>query len=441
MALAALGLLAGAAIGQVAVISGQSIDQYGQPLPFASVRVCSATSTTDSSGNCTPTANIFLDFGLTIPAGNPYTSDQYGNYTVYAGALAAPNLYTVQLFPASGITWSYVVNGPFCSVAGCTFIGPVTGTTFNATTSPYYEVNGVQLASTNLLDTGNIAYKNAANTFSASPQTAPVWNATTQFNVSGVQIACTNLSDCANLAKINASNTFTGTTQTAPIFNVTTKFQLGGGGPANHVLLGSGTGYVDSATIPYSIISGTPPAPFAATGIPFATSTTTSTVATSAQIVTALNTSPSSTFAPALLPLATTAAFGAGKCDGTTIACTSGVLSVIGGVPAARVCNSNGCYVTYSDGTILQWGAVTGCATSDNASCTEAVTFPTNFTTTTNLTITPSVLESSTSQCFGSFSSPGTSGFTFAYSSVVYVGGGGNHCPGTQTGEWVAVGH
>lgn len=313
LALLALGLVVGAATAQVAAISGQSINQYGQPLPFAQVRVCSATSTTDSSGNCTPTANIFLDFGLTIPAGNPYTADNFGNYVVYAGALAAPNLYTVQLFPASGITWSYVVNGPYCSISGCTFTGPINAPTFNATVSPWYEVNGVQLASTNLLDTGNIAYKNAANVFSASPQTAAIWNATTQFNVAGVQIACTNLSDCANLAKINASNTFTGATNTfnaivGTTVNATTGYRLAGAAPLNHVLLGNNTNYVDSATIPYSVIApGGSTGPFAAPGVPCATSTTASTVCTSAQIVTALNASPTTTFSTALLPTVGTA--------------------------------------------------------------------------------------------------------------------------------------
>jgi hypothetical protein len=123
-------------------------------------------------------------------------------------------------------------------LGGCTFTGPITGTLFNATASPYFEVNGTQLASTNLLDTANIAYLNAQNTFTGSKQTAPIWNATTGFQVGGVALASANLSDTANLAYLNLSNTFTGTTNTfkavvgttitGTTINATTGFQVGG---------------------------------------------------------------------------------------------------------------------------------------------------------------------------------------------------------------------
>lgn len=99
-----------AAFGQAVAISSQALDQYGAPLPFAQVRVCNAATSTGTP--CNPTTPVFLDFNLTVPAANPYSADQYGNYTLYAPALAAPNLYVVQLSPASGITWSYVFNGP-----------------------------------------------------------------------------------------------------------------------------------------------------------------------------------------------------------------------------------------------------------------------------------------------------------------------------------------
>lgn len=449
LALAA-GLLIGAASAQVTAISGIAVDQYGTPLPGAQVRVCSVTSTLNTQGQCTPTSTIYLDYGLTIPVGNPYQADEFGNYVVYAGPLAAPNLYMVQLFPASGITWSYVVNGPFCSIAGCTFTGGVTAPFFNATQSPYYEVNGSQLASTNLADTANIAYKNAANTFSAGPQTAPIWNATTQFNVNGVQIACTNLSDCANLAKIGSNNTFVGatntfnaiagTTITGTILNATTGYRFAGAAALNHVLLGNGTNYVDSASIPYSVIApGGASGPFAAAGVPCATSTTASTVCTSAQIVTALNVSPSSTFAPALLPLATTAAIGGVQCDGTTITCTAGVIATVGTAPGNRVCNANGCYVLYSDGTLVEWGTNVGCGSG--GLCSVAITFPTAFTTTTELSVTVGCNYATEGNCVSSYKTVTTSGFSQNFQPVVNVGGAGSNFDGSETGSWMAVGH
>lgn len=38
--------------------------------------------------------------------------------------------------------------------------------------------------------------------------------------------------------------------------NADTGYQVAGAAPSNHVLLGNGTQYVDSATVPYSILSG-----------------------------------------------------------------------------------------------------------------------------------------------------------------------------------------
>lgn len=201
-------LAAAVANAQVAVISGQAVDQYGVPIAFASVRICSVTSTGDP---CTPTATIYLDYGLTNPIGNPAAADQYGNYTFYVGALAAPNLYVVQLFPNSGITWSYVVNGPFCSIAGCTFTGGIAAPFFNATGSLPYRLNGTQITSAVLSDQANLAKLNAANTYTGGTQTASIFNATSQLQVAGSQVACTNLSDCTNLAKLNAAHsTFAG---------------------------------------------------------------------------------------------------------------------------------------------------------------------------------------------------------------------------------------
>lgn len=108
-AVAFLWLTALYAFPQATVISDQAIDQNGQPLPNAMVRVCSATS---MAVPCTPPTPIFQDYNLTVPAPNPWTADQYGNYTLYAPALPAPNLYVVQISPDAGITWSRVYPGP-----------------------------------------------------------------------------------------------------------------------------------------------------------------------------------------------------------------------------------------------------------------------------------------------------------------------------------------
>ena len=120
------------AFGQVGVtpISGRAVDQYGQPIPYAQIRVCSVTST---GIPCTPTATIYQDYGMTQLVSNPYSADAYGNYLVYAGALAYPNLYVIQQSANQGLTWNYVENGPgVSSINGnsgaFTFTGGVTCT-------------------------------------------------------------------------------------------------------------------------------------------------------------------------------------------------------------------------------------------------------------------------------------------------------------------------
>lgn len=98
-------------------------------------------------------------------------------------------------------------------------------------------------------------------------------------------------------------------------------------------------------------------------------------LATSPQMVTALNTSPSTTLSPSLLPLATTGAFGAVKPDGTTIGVTGGVISVIGG-GGGGVSSINS-----TTGAFLFTGSVS-CTGSGPATC--------NFSGTGGGAITPS---------------------------------------------------
>lgn len=143
--------------GQAQSITGQAIDQFGAPLPFAQVRVCNAATSTGTP--CTPTTPVFQDFNLTIPAANPTTGDQYGNYQLYAPALAAPNLYVVQLSPASGITWSYVFNGPGGGGGGIGF--PPAGIPLSSGSSwlPSYQPQGTDI---NLLTSGTVTGSGSA---------------------------------------------------------------------------------------------------------------------------------------------------------------------------------------------------------------------------------------------------------------------------------------
>jgi hypothetical protein len=204
-----------------------------------------------------------------MPAPNPTSSDQYGNYLYYVGPTAAPNLYEVQLSPTSGVMWTYVVNGPSCSITGCTFTGEITAPIVNVTSQ--YDFNGSQVTCGILSDCGNLAKLNAANTFSASPQTAAVWNATSMFEVGGSQITSAALADAGNLAKLNATNVFTGTTNTfnaivgttigGTVINATTGFEVAGGAGANGYALCSNGTVFNTACAVYSA-TNPPPAAF-----------------------------------------------------------------------------------------------------------------------------------------------------------------------------------
>lgn len=99
----------------------------------------------------------------------------------------------------------------------------------------------------------------------------------------------------------------------------------------------------------------------------------------------------------------------------------------------SRTCNSNGCYRVEGDGTIEQWG-VLFCG---SASCT--VTFPTTFTTTTNLSFTATVNYSAGNLTTVS-SSVGITTAILTSNGVVNVGGSGASYSGGGTYHWRAIG-
>ena len=82
------------------------------------------------------------------------------------------------------------------------------------------------------------------NTFTGSPQTSPIFNATTQFNVNGVQIASSNLSDGVNLPKLNIGNNYTAAINTFLTVNATVGYTVNrSGGTAGNCLASNGTVY------------------------------------------------------------------------------------------------------------------------------------------------------------------------------------------------------
>ena len=107
-------------------------------------------------------------------------------------------------------------------------------------------------------------------------------------------------------------------------------------------------------------------------------------------------------------------------------------------VTTSRTCNVNGCYRVAGDGTIEQWGTAAGCGGS--SACNVAVTFPTTFTTTTNLSIQTTAQGGGFNNYHATAGSATTAGFSVQYSAHVFVGGSGSNLNGSQTAYWYAIG-
>ena len=355
---------------QSSPISGSVINQYGQPVAGAQVYICSAAG---SSGlPCSPVATIYQDYNLGTPIGNPTQTDENGNFNVYVGPLAFPNTYVVNAVPESGTTYTWLFPGPSCPLSGCTFTGEVTAPLFNATQSPYYEINGTQINSSALSDAANLAKLNASNTFTGTTQTAPVWNATSGFTVNGVALASTNLSDTANLARLNAANNFTGATNTfnavtGTTINATSGFQIGGVAlSASNLSNGvSGTGAVCLAvgSACTSMIS-------AVTSVGVASSTATQLTVSGSPITSAV------TITLGLNLTGTEAKIVTAAAAGTATHCanwdSSGGIGDSGyacfTLTTPLTCNSNGCYRVSSDGLVEEW--VYGVSLANNSPTT-----------------------------------------------------------------------
>jgi hypothetical protein len=87
---------------QGASVWGQALTPTGKPAAFATLRICPITG---GGIPCSPLSSVFSDLALTQPVGNPYTSDQNGNFSVFVN----PGAYIVQLQVAPATTYSYLV--------------------------------------------------------------------------------------------------------------------------------------------------------------------------------------------------------------------------------------------------------------------------------------------------------------------------------------------
>ena len=244
----------------------------GQPASYANIRVCDAAAT---GTPCSPlVTSIYADQALTIPLPSAFAADVNGNYEffigtgtyliqesnaigagytfnyawiVYAngsGSVSSVDLSMPSIFTVSGnpVTTAGTLTVDLNTQSADTVFGNCTGSTavpsfcslianqipstLNATTINGLTVTGAETVSTTLGVTG-------ATTLSSTLGVTGATVLSSTLNVTGL----------STLAAVNATTV-----------NASTGFRISSAAPSNHILVGNGTNYVDSATLPSSAL-------------------------------------------------------------------------------------------------------------------------------------------------------------------------------------------
>jgi hypothetical protein len=185
-------------------ITGQVISPAGTPAAYATVRVCPYSG--GGGLPCSPLSSIYSDLALTQSVANPYTADQWGNFSV----AAASSTYIVQV-TVSGAVYSYLYTvgaggSGFPIVLGSTSIASGSTTTSLAGLT----VNGVTLSASGSPSqylNGTGSYSTPAGITSINSQTGPVF---TIACATGLTCTTTLNTVTISLATVFAITSFTG---------------------------------------------------------------------------------------------------------------------------------------------------------------------------------------------------------------------------------------
>jgi hypothetical protein len=181
-------ILASASFGQSAgTLAGQVIQPApptgtGGPAPFALVRVCPYTAL---GVPCSPLALLYSDPGLTQSVPNPFTTDNYGNYSFYLAA----GFYIIQITVATSSPPTVIY-----SYTEATAAGGITVQTNG--------VNNANQSLLNLVSGSNVTIVNTSGGIDTISSAYPIFQTNTVNNLSQATL---NLTNGANVTLTNGS--------------------------------------------------------------------------------------------------------------------------------------------------------------------------------------------------------------------------------------------
>lgn len=139
-----------------------AINQNGQPITNASIKVC-AGDVTSGPIPCTTSTPVYSDIGLSVPITQPFTTGPIGNYGFYA----APGTYTISFYGTNITGGNSILTVPCAVSSSCAGVGGSPG-------SPSGSLQGNNAGSFGGVLGSSIDFSNGAITLSPPTSGVPL---------------------------------------------------------------------------------------------------------------------------------------------------------------------------------------------------------------------------------------------------------------------------